>query len=394
MRGAPAGARLTIVLPPCPEELISSWLVRLARANALRFQELISLISDRRGQLLWHDLDTALPAQSIEAIARLTARQFDQVAVLQMAERLRALSLGEQASAFRWLLQRGARTGRPTLPWVQFCTTCLAEDEQPYLRQEWRLAFVVACNTHGCPLRDRCPYCGDEFSFHLIDRNRPALTEASPVSICPFCRRDVRLADSMPAASKELLEFQAKLMFGWRTGWLPAWNETSWWYAGQCLDVLHRVLAQTNASKRMQAWFLADVKRQGGAIMLQPGRPFVAWPHSIRLQAMRWLARAFNGWPKRFVAGAQRHKLSYADACGEREKLPHWYASTMQDEVLREWYVPSAEEKDSIARYLRRSGASPTFYALRGLLGMYVPASERQPLQLAFPWKVPLDQEQ
>jgi hypothetical protein len=86
-------------------------------------------------------------------------------------------------------------------------------------------------------------------------------------------------------------------MFGWRTGWLPAWNGTSWWYAGQCFDVLHRVIAQINTSKRMRAWLTADVKEQGSTIVFQPGRPFVAWPHSIRLQAMNWLARAFDAWP-------------------------------------------------------------------------------------------------
>jgi hypothetical protein len=44
--------------------------------------------------------------------------------------------------------------------WLQFCPSCLGEDEVPYFRRSWTLATRVSCFRHRCRLRDRCPSCG------------------------------------------------------------------------------------------------------------------------------------------------------------------------------------------------------------------------------------------
>ena len=50
--------------------------------------------------------------------------------------------------------------GRRQAAWLQFCPQCLAEDEEPYFRREWRLATTIVCARHGSRLLDRCPACG------------------------------------------------------------------------------------------------------------------------------------------------------------------------------------------------------------------------------------------
>ncbi|WP_245505401.1 TniQ family protein [Rhizobium sp. BK068] len=68
---------------------------------------------------------------------------------------------------------------RDSSTWLQFCSPCLAEKAQPYFRRRWRLATQVACATHRCGLRDRCPSCHSRFR---PDRTRSTARLRPPAS--------------------------------------------------------------------------------------------------------------------------------------------------------------------------------------------------------------------
>ena len=76
--------------------------------------------------------------------------------------------------------------------WLQFCPTCLREDEVPYFRQSWTLATRVSCFRHGRRLRDRCPSCGQSLAPLLQ-------TRLVPQQYCAFC--DAPLAKPTGPAS-------------------------------------------------------------------------------------------------------------------------------------------------------------------------------------------------
>ncbi|WP_246051687.1 TniQ family protein [Panacagrimonas perspica] len=42
---------------------------------------------------------------------------------------------------------------------MQYCPKCLEDDEDPYLRAQWRFALQFGCARHGIALRDACPHC-------------------------------------------------------------------------------------------------------------------------------------------------------------------------------------------------------------------------------------------
>ena len=74
------------------------------------------------------------------------------------------------------------RRGRRQAAWLQFCPQCLAEDEQPYFRRQWRLATTIACARHGSRLLDRCPACGQA----LAPFNQASLRAQNDCAACGF----------------------------------------------------------------------------------------------------------------------------------------------------------------------------------------------------------------
>lgn len=83
--------------------------------------------------------------------------------------------------------------------WMQYCPDCLAADDAPYFRRQWRLASRVSCFAHGCGLRDRCPACHAGVAAF-------GQGELVPQHFCARCRFDLRAAPKalVKAAARRL----------------------------------------------------------------------------------------------------------------------------------------------------------------------------------------------
>ncbi|MBB5235396.1 hypothetical protein HNQ09_002850 [Deinococcus budaensis] len=93
----------------------------------------------------------------------------------------------------RWVLPLKFQYRRVHAFGMQCCPDCLAEDEMPYYRRAWRLAFMTVCPRHKRLLLDQCPAC--ESPIHY--RATPAATrgpDADPASLasCGWCGLDFR----------------------------------------------------------------------------------------------------------------------------------------------------------------------------------------------------------
>jgi hypothetical protein len=120
------------------------------------------------------------------------------------------------------------RRGRRQAAWLQFCPQCLAEDEQPYFRREWRLATAIACARHRSRLLDRCPACGQGLApfsqaslrpqndcaacgFDLANAKSPRLGPGARRAAAKLAELGRRVTDANSAVVDAILALPAKL---------------------------------------------------------------------------------------------------------------------------------------------------------------------------------------
>lgn len=179
-------------LKPKDDELLSSWLVRLARAHRLKVHTFCSLTWP--GKQIWNrDIDNSADAELLEVLSIRTGTSIN---------RVRATTLGYYAGILyekhntlgpsSWIMPIGIYHRTRKQYGLQFCPRCLAEDEEPFFRRKWRLAFVVLCARHNTLLHDCCPHCGSPVNFHRGELGDYRKSVAESLTLCYICRFDLR----------------------------------------------------------------------------------------------------------------------------------------------------------------------------------------------------------
>lgn len=182
-------------LKPLPDELLSSWLVRLAYAHGLKAQTFSRLLAGS-GYHLWNrDIDRTAPDWLIDDLCRntATARNVANATTLRAYEG-RIYRTFHDAYVLPWILPLKIRRFTRTGYGVQFCPRCLAGDAEPYFRRRWRVAFYTWCAKHEVMLHDRCPQCGAPVVFQRQETGQSSGSDDDSISRCHACHFDLREA--------------------------------------------------------------------------------------------------------------------------------------------------------------------------------------------------------
>jgi hypothetical protein len=178
---------LPVAPRPLAGELLSSWLGRLAAANALSFEELLEalrvrLAPSRAASFYPGRLDYGCSRPLTQALATLSRWPAERIAALDLKRRFGALGL-------RWLNHdvspfSHAKHRAQVLP--SYCAECLREQtlrgEPAHLRAEWALAFLTHCPQHRGLLQFCCPDCRElDTMGWALGRGQP------PTSGCRRC---------------------------------------------------------------------------------------------------------------------------------------------------------------------------------------------------------------
>lgn len=179
---------------PLPDELLTSWFVRVAEANGIKLQTLSWMLFGY-GRSPWHrDVDRMPPPWFLETVCAHTGLSLERAwgATLD-TYRGRLFSKPRTSGLLRWVLPimsaGAARRGFG----VQFCPECLAQDAVPYYRKQWRLALFTYCPNHGCSLYDACPACGAPVAYFRHDFGRE-VSQTRGMACCWKCEFDFRTA--------------------------------------------------------------------------------------------------------------------------------------------------------------------------------------------------------
>lgn len=183
---------------PLPDELLSSWIVRVAEANGVKLETMTHLLFGLY-LLPWNrDIDRLAPKWLLNGICSHTGTPYwDAYRTTLAGYRTRLYPHRKDSGQLRWILSVRINSTKREGYGMQYCPACLATDKEPYFRRKWRVAFHTFCTEHRIMLHDCCPACGAAVTFYRRDFRR-AIDEAGAICLCYQCQFDLRTAPQEP----------------------------------------------------------------------------------------------------------------------------------------------------------------------------------------------------
>lgn len=319
-------------LKPLPDELLSSWIVRLAHAHGLKVQTFCRLFFGNEHQVWNRDIDRLAPSWVTEQICLHTGTspEIARSSTLRAYEGVLYRHFRE-SSTLQWMLPLFIFHRKRQGFGLQFCPECLADDTVPYFRKRWRVAFCTYCPTHNVMLHDRCHHCGEPVAFHRLELGDYARSDSGPLTQCFNCGFDYRKAQTLAPRFYEASAFNAMNAAVLR---LEHRGPRSKPRSVRYYNVLHH-LCWLLTSRYRRVTLLDYVRRQIGApaLPIQPSRvPFEARSIQERhhlVQHAFWLLADLE---PRLTAAWKARTVTYSALLRDFHDRPSWY-----DQVVRKF---------------------------------------------------------
>lgn len=357
------GTLWPVHLKPQPDELLSSWIVRLSHAHGYKVQTMCAILFGQ-GSAIWNrDIDRSAPPEIGKILVQATgvaAEQFEGTTLRAYEGWL--FERHNPNGLTRWLVPLGVFHRTRRRPGLMFCPQCLMEDAEPYYRRRWRLAFSTVCARHGCYLQDACPECVAPLALHRTDmQGRQYYPRAGSIAHCWKCGFDLRDSPQEDRPDEALVRFQARLDAALQCGYVD-WAGNPSMHSLVFFDGLRALIAGLMSFRTR--------KRLTGPTRMH-GIDFGSWPKmglemaslQMRRELFRWLAVLLDGWPANFSSLIRENKLRYADLRGDSACRPFWYEAVIRRETRGGFALISQDEANAIAaaaetKYGRFSGTS------------------------------------
>ena len=278
---------------PRDDELLSSWLRRVAQGNSPKLHTFCHLIWP--GKQLWNrDLDALAPQDVGERLASLTGTAVE----LARATTLPSLAgiLYERVrvqNVSRWILPLGVYHRTRRRAGQQWCAGCLKGDQRPYYRKNWRLAISSTCSRHGVVLADRCIECA-----------APAVPHRGVDPSCHLCGCDRRLYPHGLADPQVLqLEHMLRSIIA---GLAQPPGTLRSIYPLAFFNLVRQVLSIVTANPRADRLRETVCRHAGGDPRPPRFESKLSAPELLstddRHRMMGIVARLLDGWPYKFAA--------------------------------------------------------------------------------------------
>lgn len=250
--GSPTLRQLPLYVEPKEDEVLLSWLLRLATRLGVSLQTLVRAafwIDDRREQsqwwrrpepqMLWRVSDKS--GVSIERLRRMTFESWSPV--------YRDDEAGDRLSAERF---RAQPSRRPVFRYG-LCEQCLEAEATLHLRTLWAIGWVAVCPKHASIMTARCQRCSSKLQIG----SDSSVASFAPAT-CLECGSDLRYGLPAPA-HPSVIRFQHTLLEGKRQGMteLTGLGRLSWMEVVALADVvLGMFWTETRPAQQQQAYLL------------------------------------------------------------------------------------------------------------------------------------------
>ena len=351
--------------PPLFEgESLSSWLARIANANALPTRQLCGALDHSRYQGL-RDMDRHADSEFISRVAILIGENPEKVGKATFkcwAGNIYEFDDGRLR--LEWAPPVGRIRGRRCFG-QQICPLCLEEDVQPHLRLNWRLSFLTACQIHGCLLLDRCHACGEP--FHPLKCLSPygfrcENCGAEPTSVEP--------EDIIPEAIDAQINLFASMSSGWCD--LGAYGPAYSFVGLKILALLCRLLAGGFHALPLRRYVLARINLPERKLShLRLVRDHSILPPKERAVVITMAYFLLTDWPVNFLAAAEDASLhsSHIRKRHDEKKLPFAFQHVIDFHLKKRHEIGGRDELIALQHLLKSRGEQPTYRNLVRLAG-------------------------
>lgn len=375
MAGCVFSGRLWPIHPkPLPDELLSSWIVRLSLAYGLKPYSLLRLVWPDAKFLRDSEVDRTTDERIWSMLAKKTGTPLcDAFQTTLSAYEGWLHSRAPKQGQIDWIMPINARNRPdPKRYGLQFCPLCLSEDVRPYFRRKWRLAFIFLCTKHRVMLLDRCPCCGGPVSYYNASQNHLRELGVDALTACQGCRFDLRNAAervSLCAVNSDEANFQKSLADTLDSGWI---NVPKHGPVFSCLyfDGLNQLIRLLR-SRRFPIRDMV-IKHYG---ITTPIPVFPDYPYTLemfdvaaRRGVIALLMRILEDWPDQFIAFCETNRIWGRTLFSGMDYIPFWYWRVVYENLKRDRYWLTEKEFDLILSHARSKGLEPTV----GEIGKYM----------------------
>lgn len=333
-----SGKRLPVHVKPKEDELLSSWLTRLAISHGLDPQTLFSFIQPKEEAHIYYHIDSYASPKFIRSLVSKTGVPTRRVKATTTESH--EVWLNQEHYDYWQSFPRNLHTyylERSVA--LQFCPHCLEEDDSPYFRRVWRLGLFVICHKHNTILIDRCTKCGEHLSLFNQRKNTQYKHSKNFMTLCRFCNFDLRNSSPTPIGgpvNKEEIKFQDALMRIMKQGWAEV-PQSGCIYSHLYFEVLQKLMEMSMQFHEIACKYYKI-----------PGFAIEDLSTNTRRGLVGIVRRFLEDWPSDFIKFWKVNKISRAYPAPfyyDRMKLlPFWFWSVVHDHLIELEYKPSQEE--------------------------------------------------
>ena len=194
---------------PFEDELLTSWLVRLAKNNGMKLETFAKQSLKTKTQLWNRDFDRGPIDSVVKILSEKTGRSVEDIMYLSLKNyQSKLYSYYCPSGIINWILPLRVHHRKRIGFGQQFCSQCLMEDEVPYFRKCWRISLNTFCHKHKIMLREKCPNCKHPIMFYRQEIGKPNVYETNEMCFCTVCEFDLRNSIQKPIAILDRESFE------------------------------------------------------------------------------------------------------------------------------------------------------------------------------------------
>ncbi len=308
------------LIPPYKDELLSSWIYRLAIEHKIKPQSFTSYYLNN-SHFWTRDVDKFQPVEILKKISNITGLNIEKINELQLNSFSNKLFENKLSPSYTdGLTNLGIYHRNRKRFGLLTCPSCL--EKKPYFKKEWRLMTSIACTECKCHLIDKCSNCQAPIIFHRLDIGNKNKFNEKPFYLCWNCNNDYRRQIKIIENSSLLFIYQNYI----NNLLINGYNETyqySFLYLKILLLFFRKITTRSLKWNRIRDGFIKEYK----LISKEYYTTNMIYETSLEFRSnnLPHLFELLNDIEHNFIPFCKKNKIRYSDFSKDDKHLPFWF---------------------------------------------------------------------